>query len=94
LLANSASTTSDGLQTPAEGHPRAGAWSRLVRLLLLPGLGGGDESLVAIYQPTSAGLHDVIGQERGLTSAIRVHVFMERPRREKARAVLEVIGAP
>jgi hypothetical protein len=55
-------------------------------------VGGGEGSLVAIYLPTAAALREVSGKERGLTSAIRVHVIMERPRRERARAVLEVIG--
>ncbi|MCB9656882.1 MAG: PD-(D/E)XK nuclease family protein [Polyangiales bacterium] len=55
-------------------------------------VGGGEGSLVAIYRPTSAALHEATGLTLGLTSAIRVHVAMERPRRERTRAVLEVIG--
>lgn len=55
-------------------------------------IGGGEGSLIAVYLPAVAVLRDVTKEERGLTSAIRIHLFMERPRKERARAVVEVVG--
>jgi hypothetical protein len=55
-------------------------------------IGGGDGSLVAVYLPAVTVLRDVTKEERGLTSALRIHLFMERPRKERARAVVEVVG--
>lgn len=55
-------------------------------------VGGGEGSLVAIYLPAVELLHRVTGETRGPSSALRVHLFMERPKQERARAVLEVIG--
>lgn len=55
-------------------------------------IGGGEGSLIAVYLPAVTVLREVTREERGLTSALRVHLFMERPRRERARAVIEVIG--
>lgn len=55
-------------------------------------IGGGEGSLIAVYLPAVAILREVTKEERGLTSAIRIHLFMERPRKERARAVVEVIG--
>lgn len=55
-------------------------------------IGGGEGSLIAVYLPAVTALREVTGEARGLTSALRVHLFMERPRRERARAVMEVIG--
>ncbi len=55
-------------------------------------VGGGEGSLIAIYLPAVELLREVTGDRRGLTSALRLHLFMERPRRERARAVLEVVG--
>ncbi len=55
-------------------------------------IGGGEGSLIAIYLPAVAVLRELTEDERGLTSALRIHLFMERPRRERARAVVEVVG--
>jgi len=55
-------------------------------------IGGGEGSLIAIYLPAVSILREVTGDERGFSSALRLHLFMERPRRERARAVIEVIG--
>lgn len=47
-------------------------------------VGGGEGSLVATYRP-SAALSKATGLTPGLTSAIRVDVAMDRPRRERTR---------
>jgi hypothetical protein len=55
-------------------------------------IGGGEGSLIAVYLPAVTVLREVTQEERGITSAIRIHLFMERPRKERARAVVEVVG--
>lgn len=55
-------------------------------------LAGGDGCLVAVYLPSVDALRDQTGEERGPSAALRIHLFMERPRKHRARAVLEVVG--
>jgi hypothetical protein len=55
-------------------------------------VGGGEGSLVAIYLPAVAVLREVTKEKRGLSSGLRLHVFMMRPRRERARVMVEIIG--
>lgn len=53
----------------------------------------GSGSLTLVYLPATQVVREVTGFTGGISSALRAHLFMERPRSERARMVLEVIGA-